>query len=88
MSAKQPKTLAEWKAYTDKLDDAALHQEARAANCAEFVRSLQQEGYAAAEIHAIFVLYAHRFKAVGLRPPTGGLYDLIEMMDAPVPVAL
>lgn len=88
MSAKHPKTLAEWRAYTAALSDEALHQEAAAANSARFVRSLQEEGYSAEEIHGIFIIYAHRFKEQGLRPPSDGLYDYFELMQAPLPAGV
>ncbi len=79
MSASHPQTLAEWRAYTDNLDGAELIAEAKAANCASFVRMLQEEGYPPEDIHAIFLIFAARLRATGLRPPGNGLYDYHEL---------
>ena len=79
MSADAPKTLPEWKAYVGKLDGEELRKQAMAANSTEFVRTLQDEGYEAGDIHAILVAYAKRMKAAGQQLPTDGYLDLSQL---------
>ncbi|MFH1812148.1 MAG: hypothetical protein ABIJ09_25650 [Pseudomonadota bacterium] len=85
MSATDPQTLDEWQAYIAALDDTALVEQARAANSTSFVQQLQDEGKAPHEIHGVLVLFAHRFKDVGLRPPGDGYCDLLELMNQSLP---
>ena len=75
MPTSQPRTLDEWRAYVESLSPEALWAKATAANSLGFVQTLQEEGYAGAEIEALFVLVARRLKAVGLTPPRTGYFD-------------
>jgi hypothetical protein len=86
MSAAEPKTLPEWKAYTETLSGEPLFAAARAANTVSFVQTLQEEGYSAPEVHTIMVLFAKRFSAVGERPPGAGFYDYAKLAEEPLPV--
>jgi hypothetical protein len=79
VSAAEPKTLPEWKAYVGKLDGEELRREALAANSTEFVRTLQEEGYAAGDIHEILIAYAKRLAAVGQRLPSDGYLDFTRL---------
>lgn len=69
-------TLDEWRASVDALSDEELWEAAERANTAAFVDALQERGYAAAEIHEIFTLFARRFRTLGLLPPPDGYVDL------------
>ena len=86
MPVAEPKTLAEWKADTETLSGEPLRSAARAAHTVSFMRTLQEEGYAAAEIHTILVLFARRLSAVGERPPTAGLHDYPALAQEPLPL--
>ena len=79
MSAAEPKSLPEWKTYVGKLEGDELRNQALAANSTQFVRTLQDEGYAAADIHAILVAYAKRMAAVGQRLPSDGYLDFTRL---------
>ncbi len=81
---RRPTTLREWQTHIDALEGERLLQEARGANTVRFVRVLQGEGYAAADIHAILILMAKRVAQVGPTPP-GGLYDYAALAAEPTP---
>jgi len=75
-----PKTLPEWKAYVGKLDGEELRAQAMAANTTGFVRQLQDEGYAAGDIHAILVTFAKRLSDAGQSLPSDGYLDLSRLV--------
>jgi hypothetical protein len=72
-------TLAEWREHVGKLEGEALWTEASAANGMEFYRALRAEGYAGAEIEVVLGYFAERFRALGVDPPAGGLFDLSKL---------
>ncbi|MBK7864540.1 MAG: hypothetical protein IPJ65_39260 [Archangiaceae bacterium] len=79
MSVEEPKDVAEWKAHLDGLSGLELRDKAQAANSMQFVELLQEDGFSADDIEAIFVLIAKRLVANGQVPPFDGLYDYSEL---------
>ena len=75
-----PESLEEWNLYVRELTPEELWSKTRAMNSISFVRILGEEGRGAAEIEAIFKLFASRFVEFGLEPPTGGYVDLREIL--------
>ena len=71
----------DWPAYVAALDGDALWEAAQAANTAAFVRTLRERGVEGPDVHAILVLFAKRFRALGLEPPQGGYVDLAWLAD-------
>lgn len=60
MSIKNPQTLHEWRQYVATLDETNITRKAMAANCLNFVETLQSEGYSASEVEDILVMFAER----------------------------
>ncbi|MBL8950859.1 MAG: hypothetical protein JNK82_08790 [Myxococcaceae bacterium] len=74
-----PKTLVEWKSYVGKLGPEELRAQAMAANTTGFVKQLQDEGVAAADITAILTTFARRLSESGQALPTDGYLDLSKL---------
>ena len=85
MAAQRPRTTAQWKAYIASLGADELWDKALAANDTGFIRELVRDGYTPQEIEQVFVLVAHRFKALGRRPPLKGWYDLAALSEQALP---
>lgn len=85
MTATEPRTVGEWRAYVATLEGEPLREKAIAANSAAFVRMLQEEGYSAGEIHTVLIYLARRFPETGQRPPGEGLYDLGALAESEPP---
>jgi hypothetical protein len=83
VTAPAKKTTAQWRAHIESLEPGALFQEATHANTAAFVRTLNESGYTAAEIHACLLLFAQRFQQLGHVPPRGGYVDLQWLANNP-----
>jgi hypothetical protein len=75
-----PKTLPEWRSYVGALDGEQLRAQAMAANSTGFVKQLQDEGYAAADITAILTTFAKRLSDAGQVLPTDGYVDLTRLL--------
>jgi hypothetical protein len=82
---KNPTTLEEWRAHFDALEGESLAHKASLANSARFVRTLQEEGYDAEQVHAILIFLAKRVHAAGLEPPDG-MYDFARLSQESPPV--
>lgn len=63
------------------LESTELWSKASAANDIRFVRSLREDGFEPEEITRVFLALIRRFARLDLRPPEGGLYDLVQMSD-------
>lgn len=80
MSLANPNNLQEWAHYIESLGDLDLFSKASAANTMRFFNSLLEDGFDAAYIKSVMMLFARKFRDIGIQPPGGGLYDLIDMM--------
>ena len=83
MSARHPRTPAEWRKYIEALRDDELWSKAVAANTAPFVQAMLKEGCLSDDLEGIFVCLAKRFQAAGQRPPADGWFDLNALMLNP-----
>lgn len=81
-----PRTMAEWAAYIAALDAGALARKARAVNAIDVVERLLEDGLTPDEVETVYVLFAQRMRALGVRAPDGGLYDWRELATRTPPV--
>lgn len=82
--ATNPRTPHEWERYVGTLRGAQLRSKALAAASMDFVRQLQEEGYAPKEISHIFELFARRFVETEQEPPgrvPGGYINYSEIAE-------
>jgi len=77
----RPETLDEWKAYIDQLAGDQLRNKTIQANRQPFVDTLLEEGLSMSDIEQVFVFLVGQMKAVGMKIPEGGAFDLIEIAD-------
>lgn len=75
----KPITPEEWEIYVSELTPEQLWSKTRAMNNINFIRMLESEGMTADDIEGIFKIFADRFTALGLEPPTGGYVDLLSV---------
>jgi len=71
MNITDPVTVEEWGQYISNLSGAKLFSQAIAANTLDFVRMLQDEGFANDEITDVLLMFALQFGKVGLDLPNG-----------------
>lgn len=71
MNITDPVTVEEWGQYIGRLSGAKLFSKAIAANTLNFVRMLQDDGFANDEITDVLLMFALRFGKIGLDLPNG-----------------
>lgn len=75
----RPHNLTEWSAYIQGLSSLALYSQAIAANTHGFTRMLVAEGASTGDVEQILLLFVRRLRALGVRVPAGGAFDLVTM---------
>jgi hypothetical protein len=71
MNITDPVTVEEWGQYIGQLSGAKLFSQAIAANTLNFVRMLQDEGFANDEVTDVLLMFALQFGKVRLDLPNG-----------------
>jgi hypothetical protein len=67
---RKPQTVAQWAEYIGKLRGKTFDHKARAANSVMFVRTLIDEGVECDDVVRILVLFAGRYRELGMAVPT------------------
>jgi hypothetical protein len=71
MNITDPVTVEEWGQYIGRLSGAKLFSKAIAANTLNFVRMLQDDGFANDEITDVLLMFALQVRKAGLDLPNG-----------------
>lgn len=79
----RPQTLSEWKQYWESLSTDQLFWQLTRANTQSFVEALQAEQYSMGDIEHLLQLGVRCLQTQGSRIPSGGLYNLMQMLVRP-----
>lgn len=79
MSTHRPSNLAEWSEYIQGLSGTALYSQVIAANTHSFTRMLVAEGATTADVEQVLLRFVRRLRALGVKVPEGGAFDLVTM---------
>lgn len=79
----KPDELDEWEEYVSMLAGRELQAQTDTANSQAFISMMAEEGRDVAWCRQILMLFVRQCKAVGVRLPSGGMYnlDIIATMD-------
>lgn len=75
----RPNSLPEWKTYIENLGGENLFSQAVAANTHTFARTLLEEGATMGDVEQIMLLFVRQLRAIGVKVPEGGPFDLNTM---------
>lgn len=75
----KPTTIEEWADYIEELGDSVLYSQAVAANSHQFAKTLVAEGLTMQHVEEIMLLFVRRLRAMGIKVPGGGVWDLVNM---------
>ncbi len=75
----RPQSLPEWKTYIENLGGPKLFSQTVAANSHTFARALLEEGATMGDVEQILLMYVRQLRALGVKVPEGGPFDLVTM---------
>jgi len=78
-----PQTASDWQQYWQSLTTDQLYWQLTQANTQSFVETLQTEGYSMGDIELLLGLGVRALQVQGSRIPSGGLYNLMQMLARP-----
>lgn len=71
--------LKNWSDYVQSLAGQPLWSKAIGCNTQAFASTLMEEGYSMGDVREILLYFVRQMAAVGMNPPEGGLFDLVQM---------
>lgn len=71
--------LKNWSDYAQTLAGQPLWSKAIGCNTQGFASTMMEEGYSMSDVREILLYFVRQMAAVGMNPPEGGLFDLVQM---------
>ena len=75
----RPQSIPEWETYIRQLGGENLFSQTVAANSHTFARTLLEEGATMGDVEQIMLLFVRQLRAMGVKVPEGGPFDLVTM---------